>query len=76
VSIKCNSALVEKTKRTVNELTNIVESRIIITRNHEEAAEASSIDLSVDHLARFIECCRTNIEASTMLEEELAEICK
>lgn len=76
VSIKCDSALVDKTKQAICELPNIIESRIIVTRKYEEAVGASSIDLSVDHLARFIECCRTSIEASTLLEEELAEICK
>ena len=76
VSIKCDSALVDKTKQTICELTNIIDSRIIITRKCEDMAETANIDLSVDHLARFIECCRSNIEASTVLEEELAEICK
>ena len=77
VSIKCDSALVDKAKQVISELPNIIESRIIITKRYEEAAaEDSSIDLSVDHLARFIECCRSNIETSALLEEELAEICK
>lgn len=76
VSIKCDSALVDKTKQAISELTNIIESRIIITRKYEEPTEATNIDLSVDHLARFIECCRSNIESSSILEEELAEICK
>ena len=77
VSIKCDSAQVEKTKQVIGELTNILESRIIITKKYEEVAtEEATIDLTVDHLARFIECCRANIEVSTLLEEELAEICK
>jgi DNA repair exonuclease SbcCD nuclease subunit len=76
VSIKCDNQLVDKVKQAISELQNIVESRIIITRKYEEPAEASELDLSVDHLARFIECCRSNIEASTILEEELTEICK
>lgn len=77
VSVKCENTLVDKTKQAIEELPNIIESRIIVTRKYEESIEeTSSIDLSVDHLARFIECCRSNIEASTVLEEELAEICK
>lgn len=76
VSIKCDSALVDKTKQAISELSNIIESRIIITRKYEESTEAANIDLSVDHLARFIECCRSSIESSSILEEELAEICK
>jgi DNA repair exonuclease SbcCD nuclease subunit len=76
VSVKCNSALVDKTKQAISELSNIIESRIIITRKYEASTEVTNIDLSVDHLARFIECCRSNIESSNILEEELAEICK
>lgn len=77
VSVKCDSALVEKAKQAIAATDNIIESRIIITKKYEEVQEAASdIDLSVDHLARFIECCRESIGNSTVLEEELAEICK
>lgn len=77
VSIKCDSALVDNVKQVISELPNIMESRIIITKKYEEiTADTTNIDLSVDHLARFIECCRSSIEASTLLEEELAEVCK
>jgi hypothetical protein len=55
----------------------IVESRLIIIKKFEDAVEgAASIDLSVDHLDRFIECCKANIENTTLLNEELSEICK
>ena len=76
VSIKCNNQLVDNVKQAISELPNIIESRIIITRKYEEAINTVDIDLSVDHLARFIECCRSSIESSSILEEELAEICK
>jgi DNA repair exonuclease SbcCD nuclease subunit len=76
LSIKCESSLVERVKQVITDIPNITESRIIITRQYEEPEKVSSIDLSVDHLARFIECCRGNIEASNILEEELAEVCK
>ena len=76
VSVKCDSTLVDETKQMITKLSNITESRIIVTKKHEETAECSEIDLSVDHLARFVECCRANIEVSAILEEELAEICK
>jgi DNA repair exonuclease SbcCD nuclease subunit len=76
VSVKCDSTLVDKTKLVLTALPNIIESRIIVTKKYEETSESTDIDLSVDHLARFIECCRANIEASAVLEEELAEICK
>jgi hypothetical protein len=76
VSIKCEQSVIEQTKQKIEALDNIIESRIIMTKQYTEAAEASELDLTVDHLARFIECCKACIENSPMLEEELSEICK
>jgi DNA repair exonuclease SbcCD nuclease subunit len=79
VSIKCESRLVEKVRARLIELQNvIVESRIILTKQleSEQTADEVKLDLSVDHLARFIECCKTNIEDTKLLDEELTEICK
>jgi DNA repair exonuclease SbcCD nuclease subunit len=77
VSIKCDTALADRVRQTISELPNIFESRIIVTKKYEETdTESSNLDLSVDHLAKFIDCCRASIGASNLLEEELAEICK
>jgi DNA repair exonuclease SbcCD nuclease subunit len=76
LSIKCDQILVEAVKQKINTLDNIVESRIIITKNYEDSSEESELDLTVDHLARFIECCKTNIENSSLLDEELSAICR
>jgi DNA repair exonuclease SbcCD nuclease subunit len=77
LSIKCEQALAEAVKEKLVTLDNVVESRIILTRSYEESSNKQiELDLSVDHLARFIECCKTNIENTTLLDEELSEICK
>lgn len=76
VSIKCQQALIEKARQKIDATTNIIDSRIILVKQYEETSEVTSIDLAVDHLTRFVECCKTNIENSTILEEELGEICK
>lgn len=76
VSVKCDSGLADKVKQRISELSNILESRIILIKKFEEATETTELDLSVDHLARFIECCKANIELTTMLDEELSEVCK
>ena len=77
ISVKCEQSLVEKVKQQIVELPNIIESRIIVTKQQSiETAETTELDLTVDHLSRFIECCRATIENSTLLEEELSEICK
>lgn len=77
VSLKCESTLVETAKRRLAELQDkIIESRIILVKKYEETTENADLDLTVDHLARFIECCKANIEGTTLLDEELGEICK
>ncbi len=77
LSIKCEQSLVEAVKQKISTLSNIVESRLIITKNYTESTETTEeIDLSVDHLARFIEYCKATIENTAILEEEIAEVCK
>lgn len=77
VSIKCDSSMVDLTKQKLAELSNkITESRLIIVKKYEDTTEASTVDLSVDHIARFIDCCKANLDVTTLLEEELSEICK
>ena len=76
VSVKCVQSLVEKVRQTIDETPNIIESRVILVRQYEETMETAELDLTVDHLSRFIECCKANIENSAILEEELSEICK
>jgi hypothetical protein len=76
VSIKCVQSLVQKTRQKIEEIPNIIESRVMLVRQYEDVIETKELDLTVDHLTRFIECCKANIESSTILEEELSEICK
>ncbi len=76
VSIKCVQNLVEQVRQKIEDTPNIIESRVILVRQYEESVETTELDLTVDHLTRFIECCKASIENSTILEEELSEICK
>jgi len=77
ISVKCEQSLVEEVKQKIAILPNIIESRIIIIKQQStETAETAELNLTVDHLSRFIDCCRATIENSTLLEEELSEICK
>ena len=77
LSIKCEQTLIEKVKKVIEKFSEkIVEFRIIGVRKYETAAEPTELDLSVDHLARFVECCKASLENSNILDEELSEICK
>lgn len=76
VSVKCAQSLIEDTRKAIEASTNIIESRVILVRQYDTNTETTELELTVDHLTRFIECCKANIENSTILEEELGEICK
>ena len=76
VSIKCAQNLVDEVRHEIEKTPNIIESRVILVRQYEETSENTEINLTVDHLTRFIECCKASIENSAILEEELSEICK
>jgi hypothetical protein len=69
--------LAENVKNIIVDISNIIESRIILTKKYDElSTENQELDLTVDHLARFIECCKATIENTAALDEELSEICK
>lgn len=77
VSLKCVNTLIEPTRQLLENLKDkIIESRIIIIKNQEILDSLDTLDLSVDHLARFIDCCKSTIENTSLLDEELSEICK
>lgn len=76
VSVKCTQSLAEKTRHELETVPNIIESRVIIIKQYDEISETIEQELTVDHLARFITCCKNNIENSAILEAELSEICR
>ena len=77
VSIKCDDLLLEQTKEYIKNLgTKILEHRIIVIKNYVEASETAEVNLTIDYLEKFIECCKANIDCTILLEEELGEICK
>lgn len=76
VSIRCEKSLLNAIKEKIDKNDNIIESRIIVTQTQEVSETNPTLELSVDHIARFVECCKLHIENSTLLDEELQEICK
>lgn len=80
VSIKCNDNLLDVLHLELDKYSNLItESRIIAVRDTKQAEKTTPEVLpvmAVDHLTRFVECCRENIEITDVLEAELAEICK
>lgn len=77
LSIKCESTLLGVVKQEVAlNKDKIAETRIIIVKNQEMSKELATLDLYVDHIARFIDCCKATLDNTKVLEEELAEVCK
>lgn len=77
VSIKCKDTLVAELKELVASLPNIVEARIVITREVLSGETTEDItDLTVDQYVKFAECCREKLENNAILEAELSEILK
>lgn len=79
LSIKCLDTYVEEVKKLIAATPNsILESRLITIRSLNETEPTAKLaDLTVDHLARFVECCKLNILDNTdILEAELTEVCK
>lgn len=78
ISVRCNSIIYPRVKAILEATSNIIEHRITVTKTTEELTDTvtSIAELQVDHLDKFIECCRANITNDDTLELELAEICK
>lgn len=77
VSIKCDSVLIEIAKQKIEELKDkIIETRLIAVKKYDsDNEETTNFDLTVDHLARFIDCCKATLDNNKILDEELAVIC-
>jgi hypothetical protein len=77
VSIKCAANLVGSVKATLSNLTNIIEHRIVVSKEFITGETTEDItDLTVDQYVKFAECCREKLENTAILEEELSEILK
>ena len=77
LSIQCKAPLLEELKAIISTMPDIIASRIVITRDITSTeSEADIADLTVDQYVKFAECCREKLEASPILEAELAEILK
>ncbi len=77
VSIKCAANLVGSVKATLSNLTNIIEHRIVVSKEFIAGETTEDItDLTVDQYVKFAECCREKLENTAILEEELSEILK
>lgn len=76
-SIQCKASLSIKLREFIKSCPNIVESRVIsIFDSSEDSIEFDAEDLNVDYLTEYCKLCKTKIENSEILDQELSEVCK
>ena len=78
ISLKCYENFIPEVKKKLEELKDkIIDTRLIFIKNPTMLDEGllDTTDLSLDHLSKFIECCRDKLGDSDILEAELEVIC-
>lgn len=78
ISVKCKDTLLAEVRSRIEQLSNIIESRVIVTKDLV-AADSTVLDsasLMMDQRTKFAEYCRAKLDNTAVLEEELAEILK
>ena len=79
ISVKCLNTLVDDVKEAIAKFkeahTTLTTRLVVINRSTEVMADRLD-ELTVDHLAKFIEFCKDKINNTTVLATELAEVCK
>lgn len=76
VAFQCKATLYQKLTEYLKTCENIVSTRIILKQEATDSVKVDITDLVVDHFAKFAECCRSKLENTKILEEELTEILK
>lgn len=77
ISIKCEDSFLAQLKEEIEKYkSNIIEHRITQVKSSKNTDEVSIASLQVDHLSKFIDFCKANINNSEVLDIELAQVCK
>ena len=79
LSIRCDESCIEAARTIIKDSPYILEARVVMVKQFAASGEDTVInisDLVVDQCVKFAECCREKLEASPILEMELAEILK
>lgn len=79
LSLKVKEQLMTSVIDKLDTLSNIVDTRIVMVRDiisDNQTTEEVALSLGVDHITKFTEYCKANLEITPVLEAELAEVCK
>lgn len=79
LSIKCNSKYINELKQLLENLsTKICAYRIIEVKDiiSSDLSNINVTSFSIDHINKFIEFCKSNLDNTEVLNQELSEICK
>ena len=77
VSVKCVEKYIPDVKQIFEDEKNtIIEKRLIAVYNNSEEVEVDTSSFTMDYLEEFKKCCHEKIDNSSILDYELAEVCK
>ena len=77
LSVKCLDKLIAEVRTKLDAMPKVLTYRLIPIISLEEGTKVvDNSSLLVDHLAKFIECCKEKLEPGPVLDAELQEICK
>lgn len=77
LSVNCSKNMLESLQNALESMTNVIESRVITVQDPaDETAIEDISSLTVDHIAKFVECAKERFGNGKILQEELTEICK
>lgn len=76
ITVKCYDTDKVSIKSQLDSCSSVVEYRLIIEPTTAPVVDVAKIDLSVNHIDEFKKYCRTVIDNTDVLEQELNIICK
>jgi DNA repair exonuclease SbcCD nuclease subunit len=78
ISVRTTPELVDSIKQLLEDQKDkILESRLLLVNTtSDDQTEVTIAELQTDHLQKLVEFCKANITNSSILEQELTEICK
>ena len=78
VCVRCKKQLEEEVKETLRDLRNVLTYKIICTRDSllEESSDELKFDMGKDHIEQFKEYIIEALGNTSVVNEELSEVCK
>lgn len=78
ITVKCKTDYIKQARTLLDSQLGIASRLIALPEplTSDSATNTPATIIQIDHLAKFVECCREKLENTDLLELELQEICK